>query len=61
MMRVYLMSCGQELYLSRDIQCFWVLTERPTKLPCRFLRKRFKAVGRFLAALVHPVEQSFTH
>lgn len=54
MTKVYLLSCGQELYLSRDAQYFWVLAGRPAELLHRFLRKCFKAVGHFQAALVHP-------
>ena len=54
MTKVYLLSCGQELYLSRDAQYFWVLAGRPAELLHRFLRKCFKAVGHFRVALVHP-------
>ena len=54
MTRVYLLSCGQELYLLRDAQYFWILAGRLVELLHRFLQKCSKVVDHFLAALVHP-------
>ena len=54
MMRAYLLSCDQELYLLQDAQYFWALTGRLAELLRRFFWKYSKAAGHFRVALVNP-------